>query len=104
MMKLNQDDALIENTMNKLWLQIFQQHNSAIVINAMVTSHLPVCLYSAAGGKVNRQAARTRRTVARTHWPVDRSAQEDESPDRAYPFYGETAFHSEYLNRFSTTS
>jgi hypothetical protein len=26
----------------------------------VVTSHLPVCLYSAAGGKVNRQAVRTR--------------------------------------------
>jgi hypothetical protein len=35
---------------------------------------------------------------------VDHSAQEDESPDRAYPLYGGTTFHSEYLNRFSTTS
>jgi hypothetical protein len=41
-------------------LKNFQQHNSAIVINVVVTSHLLVCLYSAAGGKVNRQAARTR--------------------------------------------
>jgi hypothetical protein len=32
----------------------------AIVVNIVVTSHLPICLYSAAGGKVNRQAARTR--------------------------------------------
>jgi hypothetical protein len=39
--------------------QIFRQHNDAIVVNAVVTSHLPVCLYSAAGGKVNRQAAHT---------------------------------------------
>jgi hypothetical protein len=59
MTKLNQDDALIENTMNKLRLwSNFQQHNSAIVINVVVTSHLPVCLYSVVGGKVNRQAAR----------------------------------------------
>jgi hypothetical protein len=32
----------------------------AIVVNIVVTSHLPICLYSAAGGKVNRQAAHTR--------------------------------------------
>jgi hypothetical protein len=61
MTKLKQDDALIENVKNKLWLwSNFQQHNSTIVMNAVVTSHLPVCLYSAAGGKVNRQATRTR--------------------------------------------
>jgi hypothetical protein len=36
-------------------------------MNVVVTSHLLVCLYSAAGGKVNRQATRTRRTVARIH-------------------------------------
>jgi hypothetical protein len=36
-------------------------------MNAVVTSHLPVCLYSAAGGTVNRQVFRTGRTVARTH-------------------------------------
>jgi hypothetical protein len=29
-------------------------------MNAVVTSHLPVCLYSDAGGKVNRQVAHTR--------------------------------------------
>jgi uncharacterized DUF497 family protein len=84
--------------------QIFRQHNSAIVVNAVVTSHLPIYLYSAAGGKVNRQAARTRWTVARTHWTVDHSAREGESPDHTYPSYGGTALHSEYLNRFSTTS
>jgi hypothetical protein len=38
----------------RLWLNFWQQ-NSAIAMNAVVTSHLPVCLYSAAGGKVNRQ-------------------------------------------------
>jgi hypothetical protein len=35
-------------------------------MNAVVTPHQPVCLYSAAGGKVNRQAACTRRTVDRS--------------------------------------
>jgi hypothetical protein len=37
-----------------------------MAMNAVVTSHLPVCLYSAAGGKVNRQVTRTRQTVAHT--------------------------------------
>jgi hypothetical protein len=73
-------------------------------MNVVVTSHLPVCLYSAAGGKVNRHATCTRRTVARVHWTVDRRAREGESPDRVYPSYGGTTSHSEYLNRFSTTS
>jgi hypothetical protein len=36
-------------------------------MNAVVTSHLPVCLYSAAGGKVNRQVFRIGQTAARTH-------------------------------------
>jgi hypothetical protein len=36
-------------------------------MNVVVTSHLTVCLYSAAGGKVNRQVFRTGRTAARTH-------------------------------------
>jgi hypothetical protein len=42
-------------------------NNSAMAMNAVVTSHLPVCLYSAAGVKVNCQVARTRLTVTRTH-------------------------------------
>jgi hypothetical protein len=50
----------------RLWLNFWQQ-NSAIAMNAVVTSHLPVCLYSAAGKKVNRQDFYTRQTVARTH-------------------------------------
>jgi hypothetical protein len=56
------------SAMNKLqlWTNIWQQ-NSAIAMNAVVTSHLPVCLYSAAGGKVNRQVFCTGRTVTRTH-------------------------------------
>jgi hypothetical protein len=54
--------------MNKLWLwSNFWQQNRAIAMNAMVTSHLPVCLYSVTGGEVNRQVFRTGRTVARTH-------------------------------------
>jgi hypothetical protein len=32
-------------------------------MNAVVTSHLPVCLYSAAGKKVNRQDFYTRQTA-----------------------------------------
>jgi hypothetical protein len=31
-----------------------------MTMNVVVTTHLPVCLYSAVGGKVNRQVARTR--------------------------------------------
>jgi hypothetical protein len=54
--------------MNKLrlWSNFWQQ-NRAISINVVVTSHLPVCLYSGAGGEVNRQVFRTGRIVARTH-------------------------------------
>jgi hypothetical protein len=83
--------------------QIFRQHNSTIAINVVVTSQLPVCLYSATGGKVNRQVARTRWTVTRTRWTVDHSAQEAESLDRAYPLHGGTILHLEYLNHFSAT-
>jgi hypothetical protein len=36
-------------------------------MNVVVTSHLLVCLYSAAGGKVNCQLFRTGQTAARTH-------------------------------------
>jgi hypothetical protein len=50
----------------RLWSN-FRQHNRTMAVNAVVTSHLPVYLYSAAAGKVNHQAARTRRAVARTH-------------------------------------
>ena len=44
-------------------------------MNAVVTSHLPVCLYSAAGKKVNRQDFYTRRTAAYTRCAVDRRDQ-----------------------------
>jgi hypothetical protein len=50
----------------RLWLNFWQQ-NSAIAMNVVVTSHLPVYLYSAAGKKVNRQVFYTGQTVARTH-------------------------------------
>jgi hypothetical protein len=44
-------------------------------MNAVVTSHLPVCLYSAAGKKVNRQDFYTRQTVARTRCVVGHKNQ-----------------------------
>jgi hypothetical protein len=44
-------------------------------MNAVVTSHLPVCLYSAAGKKVNRQDFYTRQTFAYTRCAVDRRDQ-----------------------------
>jgi hypothetical protein len=40
-------------------------------MNAVVTSHLPVCLYSAAGKKVNHQDFYTGQTVAYTRCAVD---------------------------------
>ena len=43
-----------------------------IAVNAVVTSHLLVCLYSAAGKKAKRQNFYTRRTPARTRCVVDR--------------------------------
>ena len=46
-----------------------------IAMNAVVTSHLPVCLYSAAGKKVNRQDFYTRQTAAYTRCAVDRRDQ-----------------------------
>jgi hypothetical protein len=48
-------------------------------MNAVVTSHLLVCLYSAAGKKVNRQDFYTRRTAAYTRCPVDRRDQNSNS-------------------------
>jgi hypothetical protein len=61
----------------QLWLNFWQQ-NSAIAMNAVVTSHLPVCLYSAAGKKVDHQDFYTGQTVARTHYMVGRENQESE--------------------------
>jgi hypothetical protein len=48
-------------------------------MNDVVTSHPPVCLYSAVGKKVNRQVFYTGQTVARTHWTVGRKTREGES-------------------------
>jgi hypothetical protein len=56
-----------------------------IAMNVVVTSHLPICLYSDAGKEVNRQDFYTRRTAACTRCKV--------GPLRARK-----------LNRFSTTS
>jgi hypothetical protein len=44
-------------------------------MNAMVISHLPVCLYSTAGKKVNRQDFYTRQTAAHTRCTVGRKDQ-----------------------------
>jgi hypothetical protein len=44
-------------------------------MNAVVTSHLPVCLYSVAGKKVNRQDFYTRRIAAYIRCAVDRRDQ-----------------------------
>jgi hypothetical protein len=58
--KLEQSDPLRIRRTSFGYGQIFRQHNSTIAVNVVVTSHLPVCLHSAAGGKVNRQAAHSR--------------------------------------------
>jgi hypothetical protein len=49
----------------RLWLKILAAKQQ-IAMNAVVISHLPVCLYSDAGKKVNRQDFYTRRTAG-TH-------------------------------------
>jgi hypothetical protein len=67
MTKLDKNIALLNNAMRKLQIWLNQQHNSAMAMNAVITSHLPVCIYSAAGVKVNCQVSRTRSTVTRTH-------------------------------------
>ena len=46
-----------------------------IAMNAVVTSHLLVCLYSAAGKKAKRQGFYTRRAVTCTRCAVDRKDQ-----------------------------
>jgi hypothetical protein len=50
----------------------FGSETVQIAMNAVVTSHLLVCLYSAAGKKAKRQNFYTRRTPARTRCMVDR--------------------------------
>jgi hypothetical protein len=59
-----------------------------IAVNAVVTSHLLVCLYSAAGKKAKRQEFYTRRTPARARCTVDRS-------DRTVTLQGGAAAHRE---------
>jgi hypothetical protein len=44
-------------------------------MNVVVTSHLPVCLYSVAGKKANHQDFYTRQTAAYTRCAVDRRDQ-----------------------------
>ena len=44
-------------------------------MNVVVTSHLPVCLYSTAGKKVNRQDFYNRQTAAHTRCAVGRRDQ-----------------------------
>jgi hypothetical protein len=59
-----------------------------MAMNAVVTSHLPVCLYSVAGVTVNRQVpAPAEQLPAPTErWTTRRVG--GESPDRAYPLHG----------------
>jgi hypothetical protein len=60
-------------------------------MNAVVTSHLPVCLYSTAGKKVNRQDFYTRQTAAHTRCAVDRR-------DQIVTLQGGTATRSETVS------
>ena len=60
-------------------------------MNVVVTSHLPVCLYSAAGKKVNRQDFYTRQTAAYTRCAVDRR-------DQIVTLQGGTATRSEAVS------
>jgi hypothetical protein len=83
--------------------QIFWQHNSAMAMNAVVTPYLLVYLYSAAGGKVNRQLACTRWAVARTRWTVDHSAPGKWITRSFVPAALWATLRSKYFNRFSVT-
>ena len=60
-------------------------------MNAVVTSHLPDCLYSAAGKKVNRQDFYTRQTATYTRCAVDRR-------DQIVTLQGGTAMRSETVS------
>jgi hypothetical protein len=53
----------------------FGSETVQIAMNAVVTSHLPVCLYSAAGKKAKRWNCYTRRAVTHTRCAVDRKDQ-----------------------------
>jgi hypothetical protein len=84
--------------------QIFLQHKSAMAMNDVVTPHLLVCLYSAAGGKVNRQVACTRWAVARTRWTVGHSTPDKWITRSFVPAAWWVTLCSKYFNRFSATS
>jgi hypothetical protein len=60
-----------------------------MTMNVVVTSHLPICLYSAAGGKViAKLPAPTEQLPAPAErWTTRRLG--GDSPDRAYPPHGE---------------
>jgi hypothetical protein len=60
-------------------------------MNAVVTSHLSVCLYSTVGKKVNRQDFYTRQTAAHTRCTVDRR-------DQIVTLQGGTATRSETVS------
>jgi hypothetical protein len=72
-------------------------------MNVVITLHQPVCLYSVvllysvAGGKVNRQ-------IARTRWTVDHSAPGRWIARALVSAERWTARRLEYFNRFSATS
>jgi hypothetical protein len=68
-----------------------------MAMNVVVTLHQPVCLYSAAGGKVNHQIACTRSTV-------DHSARGRGTARLPVPAERWTTWRLEYFNRFSATS
>ena len=53
----------------------FGSETVQIAMNAVVTSHPPVCLYSAAGRKAKRWNCYTRRAVTHTRCAVDRKDQ-----------------------------
>jgi hypothetical protein len=74
-----------------------------MTVNVVVTSHLPVCLYSAAGVQVNRQVTHTRWTVTCTHRTVDHDAWEvNRLIARTRRMVGHLALG--IFNRFSATS
>jgi hypothetical protein len=54
-------------------------------INDVVTSQLPICLYSAASGKVNHQVARTvEQLPASTEWWTTRRLKENRQIARTH--------------------
>jgi hypothetical protein len=68
-----------------------------MAINDVVTLHQPICLYSAAGGKVNRK-------IAHTRWTVDHSVPGRWIARFLVSAERWTTRRLEYFNRFSATS